>query len=71
MAGRGQFPRGLDGRMRDENGEIRQKRSDTKIGTIEREYGVDLGVRSDMQLGNYLEQHGFESLSEALKARGK
>jgi hypothetical protein len=26
------FPKGLDGRMRDQSGEIRQKRSDTQVG---------------------------------------
>ncbi len=28
------FPKGLDGRMRDQNGEIRKKREDTKAGTL-------------------------------------
>lgn len=28
------FPEGLDGRMRDENGQIRQKRSDGKVETL-------------------------------------
>jgi hypothetical protein len=47
---------------------IRQKRSDTKIGNIEKDYGVDLGVRSDMKLGNYLEKKGFSSMSKAIKS---
>jgi hypothetical protein len=46
---------------------IRQKRSDTKIGTIEKKYGVNLGVRSDMELGNYLKKTGLPSMSKALK----
>jgi hypothetical protein len=37
-------------RTRDDNGELRQKRGDTLVGNIEREYGVDFGVRSDMRL---------------------
>jgi len=48
--------------------EIRQKRSDTKIGTIEKKYGVDLGARSDMKLGNYLKKEGLPSMSRALKS---
>ena len=48
--------------------EIRQKRSDTKIGTIEKKYGVDLGARSDMRLGNYLKKEGLPSMSKALKS---
>jgi len=43
------FPKGLDGRMRDRDGEIRQKRSDTKVETLCKEYGPDFakGYRSD------------------------
>ncbi len=62
-----QFPKGLDGRMRDENGEIHRKRSDTHMETIERTYGKDFGVRGDMHLGNYLSENGYGSLSEALR----
>ena len=61
------FPKGLDNRMRDEDGEIRNKRSDTLIGTVEKEYGKDFGVRSDMKLGNFLDENGYASLSEALR----
>ncbi len=48
--------------------QIRQKRIDTKIGTIEKKYGVDLGARSDMKLGNYLKKEGLPSMSKALKS---
>lgn len=37
-------------RSRNEDGELRQKRGDTQVGTIEKQYGVDFGVRSDMKL---------------------
>ena len=47
-------------------GDFRRKREDTKIGTIEKQYGVSFGVRSDMQLGKYLKQKGLPSLSKAL-----
>lgn len=46
---------------------ISQKRSDTKMKTIERTYGKDFGVRSDMKLGNYLKKAGYPSLSKLLK----
>ncbi len=46
--------------------QFRQKRSDTKIGTVEKQYGVDFGVRTDMKLGNYLKEKGLPSLSKAL-----
>lgn len=48
-------------------GNFRRKREDTKIGTIEKQYGVDLGARSDMQLGQYLKQKGLPSLTKALE----
>lgn len=58
----------LDGRSRDEDGEIRRKRSDTLIGTLRNEYpDFAPGVRSDMKLGNYLDREAFDSLRDALK----
>jgi len=63
------FPKGLDGRMRDENGEIRQKRSDTKVETLRKIYGEDFasGYRSDAQLGTVLKREGLETLDQLLK----
>lgn len=46
--------------------QFRKKRNDTKIGNIEKQYGVNFGVRSDMKLGTYLKNEGFSSLSKAL-----
>ncbi len=46
---------------------FRSKRVDTKMGTIERRYGKDFSVRSDMKLGNYLKKAGYPSLSKLLK----
>jgi hypothetical protein len=60
------FTKGLDGRMRDEDGRIRAKNGATEIGHIEAKYGVDLGARSDMHLDTYLEKHGYESQTEAV-----
>lgn len=67
------YPKGLDGRMRDKDGDIRQKRSDTKVGTLRKEYGEDFakGVRSDATLGTALEKTGFPTLSQLLKKGGK
>lgn len=55
-------------RGKNEKGQFVAKRYDTKVGTIEKKYGVDLGVRSDMQLGKYLEKKGYKSLSAILKS---
>lgn len=54
-------------RTRTKAGTITKKRSDTKIGTIEKMYGKDFGVRSDKKLGNYLKEIGYDSLSKLLK----
>ncbi len=54
-------------RARTNQGKYRQIRSDTKVGTIEKRYGVDLGARSDKQIGNYLKEKGYPSLSRMLK----
>lgn len=51
--------------------EIRKKREDTKMGTIEKKYDRDFRVRSDKKLGNYLKEEGFPSLSKLLDATRK
>ncbi len=43
------------------------KNFDTEIGSIEDKYGVDLGVRRDKKLGNYLKDKGYKSLADMLK----
>ncbi|HVN70152.1 MAG TPA: hypothetical protein VMU38_10955 [Candidatus Binatia bacterium] len=61
---------GLDGRHRDNDGEIHRKRGDTLIGTLRKEYpGFAPGVRADMRLDTYLKQKGIDSLNDALKHR--
>ncbi len=64
------YPKGLDNRMRDQNGEIRKKRSDTKIGTLREEYGdhVAPGYRADAKLGTVLDKEGLATLDELLRA---
>jgi len=49
------------------DGRYRMKREDTLVKTIEKKYGVDLGVRSDAQLHTVLRKHGAASLSQLLK----
>lgn len=63
------YPTGLDGRMRDQDGEIRRKRSDTLVRTLRREYGEDFaqGYRADTKLGTVLKREGVESLDQLLK----
>jgi hypothetical protein len=58
---------GLDGRSRDENGRIRQKRGDTHVGTIEQRYGVDFGVRTDMELETLRQRTGLNSIDDLIR----
>lgn len=51
-------------RSRNDNGQLRDKRDDTHMGTIEKQYGIDAGVRSDMHLGTYLERNNIKSLND-------
>lgn len=55
-------------RCRNENGPLRQKRGDTHVGTIEKIYGVDLNVRSDMHLNTLLQREGVQSLHELIES---
>jgi len=61
---------GLDGRSRDENGQIREKRGDTRVGTLRKEYGDGFakGYRSDTKLETVREDTG-KSLSELVKGK--
>ena len=60
---------GLDNRCRDQNGEIRQKRGDTLVGTLRETYpDFAPGVRSDTRLETLRDRTG-KSLSEMLRKR--
>lgn len=47
---------------------FRSTRDDTLTRTVEGRYGIDLHARGDTKLGNLLENRGFESLTQLLKA---
>lgn len=55
-------------RSRNEDGPLRQKRGDTHVGTIEKIYGVNLNVRSDMHLNTLLQREGVQSLHELIES---
>ena len=65
------FPKGLDGRQRDKDGQIHKKRSDTLVRTLRNEYGesVAAGYRSDAKLGTVLKKEGLDSLDQLLKKK--
>lgn len=53
-------------RTRNQDGELRDKRDDTHMETIEEQYNRDFGVRSDMHLGTYLDLQGIKSLNDLI-----
>lgn len=64
------YSKGLDGRERDANGQIREKRGDTLVRTLRKEYGPNFaeGYRSDTKLQTVREDTG-KSLSEIVKGK--
>lgn len=56
-------------RSRNKNGLLRDKRDDTLMGTIEKKYGLELGVRSDMHLGTYLKENNIASLNDLVTGK--
>ena len=56
-------------RSRNQDGQLRDKRDDTHMGTIEKKYDIDLNVRSDMHLGNYLKEHNIKSLNDLINGQ--
>lgn len=53
-------------RSRTQSGQLREKRGDTHVGTIEKQYGKDFGVRKDMHLDTLLEKKGADSLNDLI-----
>lgn len=60
---------GLDGRHRDEDGEIRRKNGNTQVGTLRDTYGKNFasGYSDDTKLEDLLKKEGKSSLSDYLK----
>ena len=54
-------------RGRDETGPLHQVRGDKLVGTVEEEYGVDFGVRSDMKLETLRAELGVTDMKDLLK----
>ena len=56
-------------RSRNEDGKLRDKRDDTHISTIEKQYGINLDGRKDMHLSTYLKQHELKSLNDLITGK--
>ncbi|MBI4446897.1 MAG: hypothetical protein HY645_13450 [Acidobacteria bacterium] len=57
-------------RSRNQDGQLREKRGDTHVKTIEEQYHRDFGVRDDMHLDTLLEREGVDSLNDLLQKKG-
>jgi len=57
------------GASRDKNGTIREKRSDTRVGTLREQYGERFapGVRGDAKLGTIKEREKVSTLDDLLR----
>jgi hypothetical protein len=55
-------------RSRNQDGQLRDKRDDTHMGTIEKQYNRDFGVRSDKELGSFLKEKGIDSLNDLIQS---
>jgi len=65
------FPKGLDNRQRDKDGEIRHKRGDTQVKALRKEYGDDFlpQFRANTRLDTVLKKTGADSLHQLLKKK--
>lgn len=61
--------KGLDNRSQDKNGRIRKKNGNTKVKTLQHEYGENFlkGYNPEATLSDVLKETGKNSLSELLK----
>ena len=55
-------------RARNQDGQLRDTRNDKHVGTLEKQYNRDFGVRSDMQVGTLLEKLGYESINDLIRS---
>ena len=66
MASKHDAPGMKGDRSRNQDGQLRDKRDDTHMGTIEKQYNRDFGVRSDKELGNFLKESNVASLNDLI-----
>jgi len=54
-------------RARNITGELRRKRADTLVETIEEQYHVDFGVRGDMKLETLRDRYNEDEIAKLIK----
>ncbi len=55
-------------RSRNKSGPLRDTRNDKHVGTLEKQYNRDFGVRDDMQVGTLLEKTGMKSVNDLIRS---
>jgi len=53
-------------RSRNENGLLRDTRDDKHVGTLEKQYNRDFGVRKDMHVSTLLKETGKASVNDLI-----
>lgn len=53
-------------RSRNQDGQLRDTRDDKHVGTVEKQYGRDFGVRRDMHIGTLLKKVGVDSVNDLI-----
>ena len=56
-------------RSRTKSGPLRDTRDDKHVGTLEKQYNRDFGVRSDMQVGTLLDKTGKASVNDLIQSK--
>lgn len=54
-------------RARNQDGTMRKVRSDKTVGHLEEQYGINVGRRSDMEIGNLMKELKVDSQNKLLK----
>lgn len=55
-------------RSRNPSGPLRDTRDDKHVGTLEKQYHRDFGVRSDMHIGTLLDDLGYDSVNDLMRS---
>ncbi len=55
-------------RSRNKDGQMRDTRDDKQVGTLEKQYGRDFHVRSDMHVGTLLKREGVNSVKQLIES---
>ena len=55
-------------RSRNADGQLRDTRNDKHVGTLEKQYGRNFGVRHDMHVGTLLERTGKPSVNDLIQS---